>query len=70
MELPDKSSPLLSRLYLYNGTDYRKPVVPPLTRNIILDGIGRSNEDNIEIESVVVEVLDVSTKTIVIIDLF
>ena len=41
-----------------------------LTRNIILDGIGRSNEDNIEIESVVVEVLDVSTKTIVIIDLF
>ncbi|CAH1757687.1 7217_t:CDS:10 [Entrophospora sp. SA101] len=56
LELPDKSSPLLSRLRLFcHGSNYREPVIPSLTRNVILDGIGRGNEDNIEIESVVVE---------------
>jgi hypothetical protein len=55
MELPDGSSPLLSRLYTFHGPNFRNAVQPPLHRNVNSDSIGDGGEFG-EVESVVAEV--------------
>ncbi|CAG8623001.1 4756_t:CDS:2, partial [Funneliformis caledonium] len=54
MELPDGTSPLLSRLYTFHGSSFLNAIAPPLHRNKNSDGIG-SGLLEFEVESVVAE---------------
>ena len=56
MELPDGTSPLLSRLYIFHGPNFRNAVAPPLHRSVNSDGIGGDGREFGEVESVVAEV--------------
>ncbi|CAG8559888.1 240_t:CDS:2, partial [Acaulospora colombiana] len=53
-ELPDGTSPLLSRLYTFNGTNFHNAVVPSLTRSASSENRVGSGETG-EIESVIAE---------------
>ncbi|RIB26842.1 hypothetical protein C2G38_2162196 [Gigaspora rosea] len=54
LELPDGTSPLLSRLHTYHGANFRNVTVPPLLRNANPENMG-CNGDLGEVESVVAE---------------
>lgn len=56
MELPDGTSPLLTRLYTFHGPNFRNAVAPPLHKSINTEGIGADGGEFGEIESVVAEV--------------
>ncbi|CAB4406148.1 unnamed protein product [Rhizophagus irregularis] len=55
MELPDGTSPLLTRLYTFHGPNFRNAVAPPLHKSINTEGIGADGGEFGEIESVVAE---------------
>ncbi|CAG8807823.1 33886_t:CDS:2, partial [Racocetra persica] len=54
LELPDGTSPLLSRLHTYHGANFRNVTAPPLPRNANPENMG-CNGDLGEVESVVAE---------------
>ncbi|CAG8464098.1 19863_t:CDS:2 [Racocetra fulgida] len=54
LELPDGTSPLLSRLHTYHGANFRNVTAPPLPRNVNPENMG-CNGDLGEVESVVAE---------------
>ncbi|RGB28930.1 hypothetical protein C1646_714696 [Rhizophagus diaphanus] len=55
MELPDGTSPLLTRLYTFHGPNFRNAVAPPLHKSINAEGIGADGGEFGEVESVVAE---------------
>ncbi|RIA92291.1 hypothetical protein C1645_765441 [Glomus cerebriforme] len=55
MELPNGTSPLLSRLYTFHGPNFRNSVAPPLHKSVNSDGIGIDGGEFGEVESVVAE---------------
>ncbi|CAI2171113.1 2419_t:CDS:10 [Funneliformis geosporum] len=55
MELPDGTSPLLSRLYTFHGSSFQNAIAPPLHRSKNSDGIGGGLIEFGEFESVVAE---------------
>jgi hypothetical protein len=56
MELPDGTSPLLSRLYTFHGPNFRNAIAPPLHKSINSESIGADGGEFGEVESVVAEV--------------
>ncbi|CAG8441338.1 1435_t:CDS:2 [Diversispora eburnea] len=55
LELPDGTSPILSRLYTFHGSNFRTSVVPSLTRGTNSENVGSRNGEIGEIESVIAE---------------
>jgi len=55
MELPDGTSPLLSRFYTFHGPSFQNSVVPSLYKSLNSEGTGADGEFG-EVESVVAKV--------------